>query len=744
MKKRYLSFLLLFFTFTWISGLAQKDPCADVYLDSLYHISLGSIDKYDYKDAIIQARDLINEAKLRDNNGYIFHAYNLLGASYSDLKDTVRARESYEEALDYAVKSHNDTLVLWANNNLGNIYSEDKKTKQTGIDYYNKAIALAKKLHIKSEILYPTVNIAWTYLDNEASLRAWPYLEKAWRLVEETGKEDKYLLSQLNYLTGRYYADQNELEAAGSYFNKAITYAEDKNYLIEASLAYKEYAKVLSSLEDYKNAYAALSKYEQYNSEIFEQERLRQIEMANAQFDNNEFQNNLKLAEKEQEYQAQIIKKSNEKIFIMLVSSVILVIILFSLNKINRDRTKLIQELKHKNNQLRDSKNEAERLSSLKTQFFSTVSHEIRTPLYGVIGLTSLLLEDESLKKHENDLKSLKFSADYLLALINDVLQMNKMESRQLKLEHVSFHLEDLMTGILNTFEFSRMQNNNEIQVEVDEDIPPFLLGDPVRLSQVLMNLVGNAVKFTERGNIFITARLKKVIEEKYLIYFEVKDDGIGIPENKQQSIFEEFSQVSTTNYSYQGTGLGLPIVKKLLELHNSEIYLKSEEGRGSTFYFVVSFEKDKNRQEKPTREENPERIFEDNEHKVGANRILIVDDNRINQVVTSKILKKKNFDCDVAGSGEEALEKIQLTDFDLILMDLNMPGMGGLEATRKIRESNSAVPVVALTAVEVDEMREKIFNAGMDDIIVKPYDVQQFYQIIYRNITGRKMPAQP
>ncbi|MDT0642969.1 response regulator [Zunongwangia sp. F363] len=742
MKKSYLLFLLLFITFIPVGGLAQKDPCFDAQLDSLYNISSNSIEKYDYKEAIIQARNLIEEARLRDNNSYIFHAYNMLGASYSDLKDTIRARENYEEALEYAVKSRNDTLVLWANNNLGNIYSEDKKTKQTGIDYYNKAIALAKKLNSKIEVLYPTVNIAWTYLDNDAPSRAKPYLEEAWEIVEEIHKDDKYLLSQLNYLTGRYHAEVNELEKAEKFLKEAIANAEDENYLIEASLAYKEYAKVLFSLEKYEDAYLALDKYEEYNSEVFEQERLRQVEIANAQFDNNEFQNNLKLAEKEQEYQAQIIKKSNEKIFIMLVSSIILVIILFSLNKINRDRTKLIQELKHKNKELRDSKDEAERLARLKTQFFSTVSHEIRTPLYGVIGLTSLLLEDESLKKHESDLKSLKFSADYLLALINDVLQMNKMESKQLRLEKVSFHLQDLMTSVLNTFEFSRVQNNNKIHVDVDKDIPSYLMGDPVRLSQIMMNLVGNAVKFTERGNIYISARLRKVVDENYIIYFEVKDDGIGIPENKQKTIFEEFSQVSTTNYSYQGTGLGLPIVKKLLELHDSEIKLKSEEGKGSTFSFVIPFEKDKDRRE-TARNEEVKSSFKEYEDSLHPKKILIVDDNHINQVVTTKILKKENFECDVAGSGEEAIEKLQETNFDLVLMDLNMPGMGGLEATKKIRESNTKVPVVALTAVEVDEMREKIYNAGMDDIIVKPYDVQQFYQIIYRNMSGRKIPCE-
>lgn len=194
--------------------------------------------------------------------------------------------------------------------------------------------------------------------------------------------------------------------------------------------------------------------------------------------------------------------------------------------------------MKNKNSELLTAKEEAERLSMLKSQFFSTVSHELRTPLYGVVGLTSLLLDDKSLKKHESDLKSLKFSADYLLALINDVLQMNKMESNQVKLENVSFNIQELILSIVNTFEFTRLQNKNKVHYSIDEKIPKNLIGDPVRLSQILMNLVGNAVKFTENGDIYINVELRAEVEDRAVIYFEVKDNGIGIPKSKQKLIF--------------------------------------------------------------------------------------------------------------------------------------------------------------------------------------------------------------
>ena len=483
---------------------------------------------------------------------------------------------------------------------------------------------------------------------------------------------------------------------------------------------------------EFEAAYKSLEKYDNYNAQLFEKDKLAQIEAANARFDVNEYRRNLEISKKEQAYQDELIAKSTEKILIMVVASLILIIILLILNKINQDRKKLIHQLKEKNNQLRDSRDNAERLSKLKTEFLSTVSHELRTPLYGVVGLASLLLDDKSLKKHESDLKSLKFSADYLLALINDVLQMNKMESNQVKLENIPFNIRELVLSIVNTFEFTRLQNKNKVHYHIDEKIPEDLIGDPVRLSQILMNLVGNAVKFTENGNVFISVKLQARVEDRSVVYFEVKDDGIGIPKSKQKLIFEEFFQLKTSNYNYQGTWLGLPIVKRLLELFDSQIHLKSKEGEGSLFCFSLSLKEDQS----PTKQAGfAHEVYLDNLKE--KQKILVVDDNRINQVVTRRILEKQNFECIVASNGVEAIEKASSENFDLILMDLNMPGINGMETTKRIRKFNKHVPVVALTAVEIEEVRNEIYASGMNDIIVKPYDVERFYQIIKRNLSA-------
>lgn len=731
MKKNYL--VILWIVLFASENFAQEKQQWDPYLDSLYDVSAVQIGRYDYKNAIETSFFLIEETKKRENIYYRYHAHTLLGGGYADLLDTIRSKEHYEEALRLALDLDNDTLILWSYNNLGNIYSEDDTTIEKGIEYYKRVIRLADKLQIPSEEYTPTLNVAWTYIEREDYEIAKPFIDRA---VEIGDKKDVYVLTELNYLQGYYYMQLEQYEKAEGYFRKGIELVEENSLILEASSIYWDYATLLYKKEEFKEAFAAMEKYDEYDSKIYEKERLKQIEAANVQYDVNEYQRDLTIAKNEETLKDEIIQRSRERMLIMVISSLILVIILLVLLRISRSRRQLILDMKTQNNELIKAKEEAERLSLLKTKFFSTISHELRTPLYGVIGLTTILLDDKTLAKHEGDLKSLKFSADYLLALINDVLQMNKMESNLVKLEHLPFNLEVLMQSILKSFEFTRLQNKNNIQLQIDSDIPTSLIGDSVRLSQILMNLVGNAMKFTERGNIHICAKLVEDQGQSVKVLFEVRDDGIGIPTSKQSIIFEEFSQLKSANYNYQGTGLGLPIVRKLLCLFDSEIQLDSTEGFGSNFYFEIEFEKDLTAVAEENimiREEN----FMFTEALGQGKHILIVDDNRINQVVTRKILEQKGFTCDICDNGLDAVGKVKDNRYDLILMDVNMPGITGLEATEEIRKFNSLVPIIALTAVEIEEIRAAIKESGMNDIIVKPYDTTTFYQVIYRNMSA-------
>lgn len=710
---------------------SQEDSYENELLDSLDIISTNSLDNYDYKEAIETGMELVEEAKKQNNDFYSFQGHRVLGFSYQDLNDTIRALKHFNYVLDYAEKLDSVSYLLSAYNNLGNIYSENPKTIQKGIDYYHEIIDIALEKDLKEELFIPTLNIAWTYLDNEENDKAWIYLEKGLELFSDT--ENNEHLSQLNYLAGRYYFAIEDFSLSKEYFEKAVALVECDSLISIGGDTYKEYSKLLFKNGEYEKAYKALNISKVYNDKIYQKERLEQIQIASAKFDVGEYQRDLEIARKEQLYKDDVIEKSRERMYVMIFSFIVLVIIIILVYRINLSRRTLIQELNGKNAELIAAKEEAERLSRLKTKFFSTISHELRTPLYGVIGLTSILMDDKSLSKHEEDLKSLKFSADYLLALINDVLQVNKMESNLLDLENVAFNINDLMQSIVKSFEFTRLQNKNTIHLELGENANTNLIGDKVRLSQVLMNLVGNAMKFTERGDIWIKTKLLETSETTSKIYFEIKDNGSGISKNNQELIFEEFSQLQSANYNYQGTGLGLPIVKKLLTLFNSEIKLESKEGLGSTFSFVIEFKNtdlSKSDLSNEIQEEDIDFIMSS-----GEKRILVVDDNRINQVVTKKILEQQQFVVELCDNGIDAVEQVKNKRFDLVLMDVNMPGISGLEATKRIRKFDLDIPVIALTAMEIDEIREEIFEAGLNDIIVKPYDTARFYQVIFKNL---------
>lgn len=704
---------------------SQEDAVPRKNLEKLQELSLEALDNYDYSSTIDYAVDMIKLASENQEKEFLYRGYNYLGITYEILKDSSRARENYTKALDYAIEIENDTLLMGAYNNLGNVFSENRETITKGLDYYDKSIVIGSKFQDSLLILEPIVNKGWTYLDSELYEQAFPYLERTRSLL---GRDPAPIVeTQLLALYGRYYSGIGNLEKARETFESSVQLAERDTLIAEASFAYEEFAKMLFKSGSYEEAYRALKKHQQYQDKVFEEEKIYHMEAAYARFGIDESNKKLELAQHEQQFKDEVIAKTEQFSIILVISVAVMLLFLILLFRNNRIRRKLIGQLKEKNNELVQAKEEAERLSLLKTRFFSTVSHELRTPLYGVVGLTSLLLEDNKDKDQIEDLKSLKFSADYLLALINDVLQMNKMESKLVYLEDIPFNLETLLKGIVKSFEFTRKQNKNVIDLQLDREIPMNLVGDSVRLSQVIMNLAGNAIKFTERGKIWIKADLVHRKNNTCLIHFEVGDTGIGIPANKQQEIFEEFSQLRSNNFNYQGTGLGLSIVKKLLSLFGSNIHMKSEEGKGSVFSFEIIFEQGEISEKGAATLD----IFPENLER----KALIVDDNRINQVVTRRILEKRDFQCEVAGDGCEAIAMLKKENFDLVLMDVNMPDINGMETTVRIREFNKNVPIIALTAVEIDEMREEIMESGMNDIIVKPYDTHQFFNTIFKNL---------
>jgi signal transduction histidine kinase/ActR/RegA family two-component response regulator len=375
------------------------------------------------------------------------------------------------------------------------------------------------------------------------------------------------------------------------------------------------------------------------------------------------------------------------------------------------------------------AKEEALQLGRAKEMFISVMSHEIRTPLNAVIGISHLLLEDDPLPSQKENLNVLKFSANNLMMLINDVLDFTKMETGNVQLEKANVNLRDLIQGIVATMQFKTDEKKISIKQHVDAGIPQTVIGDSTRLVQILLNLVSNAVKFTDKGGVNIDLKLVEQTTDSVRIRFGVTDTGIGIAADKINTIFELWKQAETdTTRKYGGTGLGLAISKRLVTLHDSRINVDSVPGHGSTFWFTISFQKaiDHTGTKKNKVEDGL---------KIHA---LVVDDNQINRLLINKVLKKWGATADFAENGLEAVQKIKADKiYDVVLMDIHMPEMDGLEATALVRGIQEPyfqqLPIIALTASMLNSQMNQIEAAGMNDYILKPFDPKTLFEKLSR-----------
>jgi PAS domain S-box-containing protein len=362
-----------------------------------------------------------------------------------------------------------------------------------------------------------------------------------------------------------------------------------------------------------------------------------------------------------------------------------------------------------------------------KQQFLSNMSHEIRTPMNAIIGFTKVILKTELSEKQREYLNAIKTSGDALIVLINDILDLAKVDAGKMSFEKIPFRLSSSISSMLHLFEPKIFEKNLQLITEYDKRIPDVVMGDSVRLHQIILNLVSNAVKFTKEGSIKVAVELISENDQKINVQFMVKDTGIGIADSKKETIFDDFQQASSgTSRIYGGTGLGLAIVKKLVEAQDGNITLQSEINKGSSFTFTLVFEK-------TTSEPSFEEILELDEDNKNI-KVLIVEDILLNQLLMKTLLDDFGFERDIADNGLIAIEKLESKSFDIILMDLQMPEMNGFDATDYIRNTmNSKIPIIALTADVTTADLARCTAVGMNDYIAKPVDER----ILYSKIVG-------
>ncbi|WP_020532877.1 response regulator [Flexithrix dorotheae] len=409
-------------------------------------------------------------------------------------------------------------------------------------------------------------------------------------------------------------------------------------------------------------------------------------------------------------------------------------------NELKQINANLEDKIKERTAELLEAKEKAEEASRAKELFLSTMSHEIRTPLNAIVGVSNLLKMADIPQEHLDSIEILEISANNLLVLINDILDLSKIEAGKIELESTDFNLKNLIRGIHKTLDTKVSDKGLDLELDFDDQLPDFIVGDQVRLGQIITNLLSNAVKFTEYGFVRTTVKKIKERDDEVDLLFIIQDSGIGISEEMINKIFEDFSQASTdTTRKYGGTGLGLGITKKLVGLHGGEIIVESEVGKGSAFKFQINFRKS----DKVIEDERLTIKSQDELKDLEGLNILVVEDNKFNQAIAKKFLTGWNAEVTFANNGVEALEILK-TDrsFKIILMDIQMPEMDGYEATKQIRSLPQPyyqeIPIIALTASTLSGEREKVLKAGMNDFVMKPFKPEMLYGTIQTFSSGK------
>ena len=677
-------------------------------------------------EALEQAAALSEE---QENEKILVDCYHMFAILYTDLGKQETTEFYWDRAtvllnnLAYpygnAVHKYIEAQMLFANkNNFQAIYM------------LNEAKQLSNDRNLLNNLLLLEANIFRGIEKFESAITNFNAL-----LVNNDAYEKEYLIAQANLSLAQLYEESREFEESIKYAGDALLISEKNNYAKQVVELNELLGRAYEQVSRYDYSLRHSQKLMAIKDSVFTIEKLKAEGSA---ADRIRFEH-MKDEIKKQDARIEELNESasRSEITAILTSAFLTIISLLAVSLFRNNQIKLKTNdlLQVKNKELQAARDAAVQAMEAKTNFLSTVSHELRTPLYAVTGLTHILLEENPAEHQKDHLKSLKFSGDYLLNFINDILQINKIDAEKLEPLEIEFNLKKVLTDVVTGLQQNARQQNTELLLDFDDEIPNKLLSDPIKLSQIFINLVGNAIKFTKDGYVKIIAKQLRHDEGHSNIYFEVQDNGIGIPEEKQKNIFDSFDQGSVQiNQEYGGTGLGLSIVKSLLGLFDSTIALDSEEGKGSAFYFEINMK---------VKEVQPEEILfepDQKEYQLEGLHVLVVEDNKINQVITKKMLAKRGVTCDIANDGFEAVDLAKANSYDGILMDINLPGISGVEATTQIREFDPDIPIVALTAISLDDSVETFYAAGCNDVVTKPFKPELFYQKIGQNILEPKL----
>lgn len=688
-------------------------------------------DKKSFNKAIIYTEKAIEFAKENNLDEKLADCYLVLGSIHFDLNKMDSAIENFIRSINYYNKKEKSTNLALAYYSLGNCYLEKNKTDLSEI-YFNKSAQLYNQLSFPDAI--DLINLQKGIIQKNKHNYSEAEIIFHNIIIDVTNEdfidtkvEALFQLGQINFIKKSNFKSIHFFEESLQTNRQG-----NKNIQLEIKIL-KELSKLYQSTQQFEKSNFYLEKYAKILDSIGSD--FNNLISENT-FNEIKFDKQLQTIEqldKEKKSQQRTLRFSKLISILSIALISILSLLSLSLYKNNKIRISTNKLLKTKNKELIAQKEKVEMASKARSKFLATVSHELRTPLNAINGITYLLLQEKPKKSQLEYLKSLEFSGNYLLNFINDILEINRLESNKVSNEQINFNITELVENIKTSFNEFISENNIDFRTNIDSSINYNLIGDQTKLSQVLINLLNNAIKFSKNGIVSITVKKSFETKDEVVLFFEIKDNGIGIPLDKQDSIFDSFSQGSVEiNRTFGGTGLGLSIVKKILEIMGSKITLQSDGKSGSTFSFSINFKKANNIS---ITEQNIDDIIEkDTSNK----KILLVEDNKINQMITQKMLDRKNITCVIIDNGEEAIEHMKTNSYDLILMDVHLPGINGTEATAEIRKFNSTIPIIALTAISLNENREMLLSFGMNDVITKPFLPEKFYEIVIQYLTNK------
>lgn len=690
-------------------------------------------DYYSAKDNLEKALQIAIQIKDRKSEG-------LIQTKIAKLQFTVEEPENALVSLTKAAeiqREENDYVGLAITYNLRGIIQSSLKDYDDALELFKSSKNLFEQENLEEFISEVCLNEAKVFIKLKDYKQAKTLLQTSIILAKKYNQSN--ILSSALINTGKVHKFMDSPDLALASTKEGLEIAKTNKIVENINESYITLSDIYENSGNYKLSNEYLRKHLKLSDSILDIKRENLSPDKRAEFINqyNKAENQDLKAQMEEKDADSNLTKITTILSIALIT--ILSLLTLSLYKNNNIRLKTNNMLHKKNDELVIAKEKAELASKTKANFLSTVTHELRTPLYAVTGLTNMLLDENPKPDQIPHLKSLKFSGDYLLTFINDILQINKIEANKVEVDPEIFNLKKKVDNVISALNNSALDNNIKMHYEYDKDLPDTFEADQLKISQILINLIGNAIKFTKDGDIWVRVAKINSNKDTYNVRFEIEDNGIGITKEKQEHMFESFSQGSIQiNRKYGGTGLGLSIVKGLIEILKGKIYLKSELGKGSTFFFEIplTYAEEVIAVKKKNYTKNI------NDLDLTNIKILVVEDNKINQMITKKILNKMNLYCDVVDNGEDAVDHVKENNYDVVLMDIHMPGISGLEATKIIRTFDKELTIFALTAVTLEDKMHEFDEAGFDDIISKPFKQEDFEKKLYSALVNNQSPT--